>query len=138
MKQITPNSQTLEAITKHGATSMLWVIDEDIDETRIGWSIGVIKANLPLQVDDEFKIEHKVYSYATGIGKKYQYTERFKGKVLSVEVKRMQDLSYFEVQGLNGDYGFATKEKFYVWLKEQNIDYNSNPLVGLINFKEKG
>ena len=61
----------------------------------------------------------------------------FKGKVLSVEVKRVQDLSYFEVQGLNGDYGFATKEQFYDWLKKQTIDYNKNPLVGLINFKEK-
>ena len=33
---------------------------------------------------------------------------------------------------------YADTKFFINWLKEQNIDYNANPLVGLINFKKEG
>lgn len=141
MKQIIVTPQTLEVVTKHGATSMLWVIEfpfedgitniEYIENANIYIACRgkehITSVILPLQVDDDFYI-------ADGDGCRIIGLPYF--TTLSVEGKRVQDLSYFEVQSLNGDYGFATKEQFYDWLKEQNIDYNENLYVGLINFKE--
>ena len=187
MKQITPNSQTLEAITKHGATSMLWVIDEkhsikkddgflsarefvcdtckgkgdmctDCYGTGKSYDLDCeseeefIKKYSPLQVGDEFEIVEEIdcngdctmglpclYCGSSGQGIGKGIVTHFKGKTLSVEVKRVQDLTIADIYNLKvvcfQDYVNDAIEWF-----ESIIGlgaYEKNPYVGLINFKEK-
>ena len=163
MKSIQVNQQTLEAITKHGARTMLLVIDED--DIVINNSLGIIVKDLPLQVDDEFFLAESFsftgsdgefeYFYVGDAGYSFEDSceaedmresqSRFKGKTLSVEVKRVQSLTWMDVRKLTawkiseynvGKIADDLQNDFIDWLKEQNIDYNENQLVGLINFKE--